>query len=498
MTPPAVSREGHLRAFHHVVGYAWRKHLCELPNLCSALQLGTRDLLQLTKTELKVHRDSRLGSTLNAKWLAWNRRQEHTTVNLENVTSVGDASSKQLKVQISDVTTLADERDVRSVISDTDSWVSIKSPSRRVRTNRRSKARERQKEFEQTIRTGTSETPDAGRLFVAIAECLEEDLENVEECSHADEVDENVLLSGIGRLLISNTSNKTLEQTPLTDSYSQCHVDPNVEQDMEYTIVHEEQEALDVQRRLEKQARSKAKYEGLEALLNNPDTQLQDFESFEKYGYLSEKVCPQVWEILSDITRTLMRATHIHMTNRRGLGEWIDRVWSLRLDALYGISSQLEAGPTPRTMRGLTVLSKYIFPNSLDVLAARCKNEWSQLLPVAHDGRQLRGSDCDRCQAEVREGVGKMLEDIRLAFDQMAPLEEYTVENVSSSSDSCDDMGVRDWKDYWSISDDSCASAACNEPTMLSIPITPPPAASEEEAMFVHLRQIQARRGRTD
>ena len=95
----------------------------------------------------------------------------------------------------------------------------------------------------------------------------------MEECSHAHEDDEHVLLSGIEGL---RTSNKTLEQIPLTDSHPQCHVDPNVEQDMEETIgVYEELEALEVQKRLEKQARSKAKLERLETLLNSPDTASQ-------------------------------------------------------------------------------------------------------------------------------------------------------------------------------------------------------------------------------
>ena len=118
------------------------------------------------------------------------------------------------------------------------------------------------------------------------------------------------------------------------------------------------------------------------------------------------------------------------------------------------------------------------------------------MVPAAHDGRKLRGNDFDRCQVEVREGAEKVLGDIRLAFDQMAPLEEYTVEMLTLARTRATTWGSRDWKDYWSISDDSCASAACNELTMPFIPTTPPPAASEEEARLVHLRQIQAQEDR--
>ena len=143
MTPPAVCRESHLRAFHHVLGYAWRRHLCRLPGRGGPIRSDLAVVVERTKAELRSLASTKGVDTLRTNWPVWRK-------DCKNMHPAQPASTtRYLKQHFSDATTQdSHDGDGVSELSDTISCVSHSSQAcsvsghrkqKRVRAGRRGK-----------------------------------------------------------------------------------------------------------------------------------------------------------------------------------------------------------------------------------------------------------------------------------------------------------------------------------------------------------------------
>ena len=68
--------------------------------------------------------------------------------------------------------------------------------------------------------------------------------------------------------------------------------------------------------RLERMALNKAGMLELEALLNNRDSEFQQFDPSKRYSELKSQVCPKLWLLLSELVRLLRHAEHYEPKER--------------------------------------------------------------------------------------------------------------------------------------------------------------------------------------